>query len=434
MDNARIMIVEDEGITSAYIKNRLEKFGYIVTSISSSSAQAIENAERDRPDLILMDIKIKGERDGVETAYEIQNRFNIPVIYLTAHSDPKTLEHAKMTEPYAYITKPFEPELTNFTIQMALYKHKTETKLKELVHYDFLTGLPNRALFIDRFDQALRQSKRNGTIIALLLIDIDEFKCINDRMGHDAGDVVLKDIAVRIQNHIRDTDTAARLGGDEFVVILTNLTNPRDAETVALNIIVSIGKPFRFDVPYCAIGASIGISFYPEDGFDTQTLMKKADAAMYHAKENGKNTYHLYTGSNKTDSGDLRVLLALSLKFVAKHKGKWAPDDWIDFILELKKNGIVIQRHFEAILGTMLDTLKRFYLVQHPCGNIEEVLPLVCGKVVDFISETKGAWTVQDWEQFMGSIKSMGIEMTEQMSALLYDVVESVKALCSLCR
>ncbi|MBF0517271.1 MAG: diguanylate cyclase [Nitrospirae bacterium] len=433
MDKARIMIVEDEGITSAYIQRILEKFGYIVTSISSSSEEAIANAEKDSPDLILMDIKIKGTRDGVETAYEIQNRFNIPVIYLTAHSDPKTLEHAKMTEPYAFITKPFEPELTNFTIQMALYKHKTDMKLKELVHYDFLTGLPNRSLFFDRFDQALRQAKRKRTIVALLMIDIDEFKCINDKMGHDAGDVVLKEIAARIQKNIRGTDTAARLGGDEFVVLLTNLTDVADAETVALNIIVSIGKPFRFDVPYCAIGASIGITFYPEDGYDTHALMKKADAAMYHAKEKGKNNYQLYTRPNKTAHGDIKTLFTVSLKFIVRQKGVWEHNDWLDFILELKKNGIVIQRHFEVILATLLDILKRFYMLQHLSTDVEEVLSRVCWKVIDFIADTKGVWTQQDWTQFMGSIESMGIETLEQKESLLYDIVESVKAVHCLC-
>lgn len=131
MDAVRIMIVEDEGITSAYIQMSLEELGFVVTSISASSEEALINAEHDRPDLILMDIKIKGAMDGIDTANEIRRRCNLPIVYLTAHSDGKTLERAKLSEPFGYVVKPIEIEALKSTIEMALYKYQMDSKLKQ---------------------------------------------------------------------------------------------------------------------------------------------------------------------------------------------------------------------------------------------------------------------------------------------------------------
>lgn len=126
MANAKIMIVEDEWITAEDIKTSLQSLGYCVTSISPSGDEAIQNAEKDKPDLVLMDIVLQGEKDGIETANEIRSRFHIPIIYLTAYADDKVLERAKITEPFGYIVKPFLNEDLKIAIELALYKHKTE--------------------------------------------------------------------------------------------------------------------------------------------------------------------------------------------------------------------------------------------------------------------------------------------------------------------
>ncbi|MBF0319424.1 MAG: diguanylate cyclase [Nitrospirae bacterium] len=430
MNKTRIMIVEDEAITGSYIQSTLENLGYIVTSITSTATEAIEMAGQDRPDLVLMDIQIMGPMDGIEAAHEIRMRFNIPVVYLTAHSDGKTLERAKITEPFGYVIKPFDNRELISNIEMALYKHKAEIKLKELAHYDSLTGLPNRTLFYDRLEQSMKQAKRNNKDIALLMIDLDGFKCINDRMGHDTGDLVLKEIAQRLRSHIRDSDTAARLGGDEFVVILTNLSEAGDAETVALKIIVSIGKPFQFKVPYCAIGASIGISFYPSDGYDAETLLKKADAAMYRVKEGGKNNYRLFNDINKKINGDIKVALSFALNFVIRQKGVWGHNDWLEFLIDLKENGFFISKNVEPYIGSLLETLKNFYLLPPPSdGTVEEKLSRICSKAADFIIETNGIWTVHEWKAFLSRIKLYGIELTEKQGLLFCAIVESVKSL-----
>ncbi|MBF0568585.1 MAG: diguanylate cyclase [Nitrospirae bacterium] len=434
MDKTRIMIVEDEGISSAYIQGTLEQLGYIVTSAVSTSEEAIEKAEKYRPDLILMDIHIQGKIDGIDTANEIRSRFNIPIVYLTAHSDEATLERAKITEPLGYVVKPFDSRDLKSSIEIAIHKHKMDTKIKELAHYDYLTGLPNRALFFDRLEQSLKQAKRNKKDVALLMIDLDGFKCINDRMGHEAGDEVLIEIAKRLKYQIRDSDTVARLGGDEFVVILTNLSGHEDAETLALKIIVSIGKPFHFKTPYCAIGASIGISFYPTDGYEAETLLKKADVAMYRAKENGKNNYQLFHDVHNKVNGNIKEALALSLKFVLQHKAAWEHGDWLEFLISLKENGFFISKTIEPHVGAIIGTLKNFYwLPQTGTVSIEELLSRLCDEAAGFIVETNGIWTVQQWQAFTSSIESKGILLDEQTSALFCDIIEATKSLHILC-
>lgn len=130
MTKAKIMIVEDEWITADDIKMSLQNLGYTVTSISSSGDEAIQNAEKDKPDLVLMDIVLQGEMDGIKAANQIRSRFNIPVIYLTAYADEKILERAKITEPSGYIVKPFIDEDLKIAIEIALYKHKAEKERK----------------------------------------------------------------------------------------------------------------------------------------------------------------------------------------------------------------------------------------------------------------------------------------------------------------
>lgn len=429
MDKTRIMIVEDEGITSAYIESTLKQLGFTVSSIESSSDMAIEKAEEDNPDLILMDIHINGTKDGIVTAEEIQTRFNIPVVYLTAHSDEATLERAKLTDPFGYVLKPLDPKDLRVNIELAMYKHKMQNKLKELAHYDLLTGLPNRTLLFDRLDQALKNAKRNNMKVAVLMIDLDGFKCINDRMGHDTGDEVLKEIAQRLKHNLRDSDTVARFGGDEFITILSNLSAIIDAETLALKMIVEVGKPFHFNTPYCALGASIGISFYPEDGYDAETLLKKADTAMYRAKENGKNNYQLFNEISRKIKGDIKGALFNSLKFVLKHKEGWGHNDWVKLLEEFQVSGFFISKTVEAYIGTILEILKQFYILEISDKNVEVRLSRICEETAGFILTNKGIWILQDWNVFLAKLESDGIILNKKASLLLLDLIEATKAL-----
>ncbi len=173
-------------------------------------------------------------------------------------------------------------------------KKATENKLKNLAFYDPLTELPNRLFFRERLDEALLASRRHGQRTALMFIDLDRFKDVNDTLGHTAGDELIAQASRRIVDSLRDTDTVARLGGDEFTVILTELENEESAGHVAQQIIERIQEHFLLFGTEVFISASIGISLYPEDGEDSDTLIKNADTAMYHAKENGRGNCQFF--------------------------------------------------------------------------------------------------------------------------------------------
>ena len=173
-------------------------------------------------------------------------------------------------------------------------KQAEETILHQ-AHYDALTQLPNRRLFRDRLEQTIRLSKRDHSSFALLLIDLDHFKEVNDTMGHDAGDFLLVDAAQRIQHCMRESDTVARMGGDEFVVILPEIDDRSSIERIARKIIEKLASPFLLGEEKAFISASIGITLYPNDAGTMETLMKNADQAMYVAKNLGRNRFSYFT-------------------------------------------------------------------------------------------------------------------------------------------
>jgi diguanylate cyclase (GGDEF)-like protein len=174
-------------------------------------------------------------------------------------------------------------------------RRETERRLQFVVSHDPLTGLPNRTIFSQRLGQALAQAARYDHKVALLFIDLDRFKVINDTLGHDAGDALLREVARRLQGCLRAADTVARLGGDEFVVLIEQYDSAVQVAGVAQKIIDQAGMPYVFDNHEFHVSASIGIATYPNDGQDGATLFKHADIAMYRAKEAGKNQYQFYS-------------------------------------------------------------------------------------------------------------------------------------------
>ncbi len=173
-------------------------------------------------------------------------------------------------------------------------------QLEHQAHHDALTGLPNRLLFQDRLDQILAQAGRKKQQVAVLYMDLDRFKSINDMLGHSSGDALLCQAASRLQACIRSTDTLARLGGDEFTVVLTELGNPQDAMHVAAKLIEAMRAPFHVDQHELFVTLSLGISVYPDDGLDSTTLMANADAAMYRAKETGRDNFQWFAAEMNT--------------------------------------------------------------------------------------------------------------------------------------
>ncbi|TMP26810.1 hypothetical protein CWB99_17070 [Pseudoalteromonas rubra] len=535
MAGEKILIVEDESIVAFDIKRRLSKFGYVVTGMASSAEKALASIEQWLPDLILMDIHIKGPMDGIELASVLNKKYNIPIIFLTANSEASTINKAKITKPYGYLLKPFSERELNASIQVALQRyeteqvqrqneedlsmalaagdltswvsiegtqelliekstdgtlqthsswqsflarvdkrdltaveqalerlkqgevlevetefrlqkelnvsdvksaeqqwyrlygraqmdqsnritrlvgvlqdvtgrHQVEAKLKQassifessaegvvifnrqfeiescnwafaqlvgqprseltgtrvpclpldpehelwqqlaqqggwqgnlefnsdsapprffqihvsslncddhhcdyvmmvadvsalksandelsrIAYYDPLTGLPNRTLLVSRLGKALVTAQQDNTMVAVMFIDLDGFKQVNDSFGHQMGDKVLETVAQRIESRVRTCDTVARFGGDEFILVLEGIKDGRVCERLADKLLSWIAKPVQVGEQRVGVGASIGVSLYPKDALDADELIEKADVAMYSAKHKGK--------------------------------------------------------------------------------------------------------------------------------------------------
>jgi len=192
-------------------------------------------------------------------------------------------------------------------------RRQAEETIQRQANFDPLTQLPNRRLFLDRLGQEIIKSRRTDLFLALLLVDLDEFKEVNDTLGHDVGDVLLQEAARRIRSCIRDADTVARLGGDEFTIILTDLSDRTHIENVAQKILGRLAEPFHLGDEVAYVTASIGITLYPGDAGDIDTLLKHADQAMYAAKKHGRNRFFYFTASLQ-EAAQTRLKLSRDLR------------------------------------------------------------------------------------------------------------------------
>lgn len=188
-------------------------------------------------------------------------------------------------------------------------KKKAEEIIWHQANFDSLTGLANRQMFLGRLEQEKNKAYCTGQPMALLFLDLDRFKEVNDTLGHNMGDRLLKDVAERLRNSVRETDTVARLGGDEFTIIITEQDNPHGIERVAKEILRKFSAPFSLGAENVFISPSIGISLYPQDGTDADTLLMNADLAMYTAKADGRNRYYYFSASMKEKSQHQRLLI-----------------------------------------------------------------------------------------------------------------------------
>ena len=441
MNIAKILVVEDENIVAIDIKNRLKRLGYAVPVIVDSGEEAVKQLAESEPDLVIMDIHLSGEIDGIAVAETVSKGCKIPVIFLTAYSDKKTLQRAKITEPFGYILKPFEEKDLQIAIEMALYKHQMERQLKEreqrldtiiksigeavivtdnngciqimnpvaealtgwneeeafgkdvveilcLINtenpattviregvvlnlpssrtliakdgterqigdsaapirdsqgnitgvvltfqditqrkqaeeqllrnafYDSLTQLPNRVLFLDRLGKAAERSRGRGNYrFAVLFLDLDDFKAINDRLGHWIGDQLLVAIARRLETCLRAGDTVARLGGDEFAIILDEIQELGDATQVAERIQAALAFPIILSGHEVLTTLSIGITLSTTSYDQPENLLQDADTAMYQAKLQPKVRYVVFDQTMSQGStalqreSDLRLAL-----------------------------------------------------------------------------------------------------------------------------
>jgi diguanylate cyclase (GGDEF)-like protein len=199
------------------------------------------------------------------------------------------------------------------TIEDITDRRRMDERLQRQAHFDSLTGLPNRVLFFDRLNYALAQAKRHGRPVALLFVDVDRFKIVNDTLGHAMGDKLLQGIAECLRHAVRAEDTVARLGGDEFAIVLPRLERPEHAALVAEKALTCLARPFVLEGREVVTSASIGVALSSSDGSDAQSLLKRADKAMFQAKAGGRNGYAFYTAP-MPDAGHEQYALERNLR------------------------------------------------------------------------------------------------------------------------
>ena len=192
-------------------------------------------------------------------------------------------------------------------------RKQAEEQLFRMAHFDGLTGLPNRTSLLERLDTAQDETRKAGQSLAVLFVDLDRFKLINDTLGHAVGDELLRVVAKRMQGAIRDTDTVCRIGGDEFIVALNGVEDHKEASSLAGRLLKPLARPFKIGDHEIFVTASVGISVFPEDGGGSEALVKKADSAMYHAKSRGRNNYQFYHPRMDEDA-ERRLVLSNSLR------------------------------------------------------------------------------------------------------------------------
>jgi diguanylate cyclase (GGDEF)-like protein len=284
MSQKKILIVEDESIIAEDISDSLISLGYRISGMVYSGEEAIEAAAKCRPDLVLMDVNLQGEIDGITAAAEIRSRFQIPVVYLTAYADENTLRRVNATKPFGYIVKPFEEKNLHTTIQLALHRHE----------YDSLTNLPNRSLLREQLNQVLDKQKELPGMIPVITLSLDRINRINSTLGHDIGDSVLCKVAQRLSNCRENISIVARLEAAEFAIVIQPVTDKQEAAKIAQNILDIVAQPMMVKGSELYLTASIGISLSPSDASDGDQLLKNAYTAMYNSQQQGGNNYQFY--------------------------------------------------------------------------------------------------------------------------------------------
>ncbi|MBK8133261.1 MAG: EAL domain-containing protein [Gammaproteobacteria bacterium] len=262
---------------------------------AADGAQAIALCERVMPDIILMDAmmpEVSGF-DACQRIRQLPGGAELPVLMVTSLDDEDAIVRAFAAGASDYLTKPIHFTVLKERVGRLIKANRAEARARTLAFADALTGLPNRARLTQELGLALNQASINNERIAVFFLDLDNFKNINDSLGHQVGDLLLKAVADRLRSSVRRSDFIARLGGDEFTVILRRVESEQVVATVARNILLALSEPFVFIHKRMMVSTSIGISLFPDHGADVSSLLKHADLAMFKAKET-KNQFCFY--------------------------------------------------------------------------------------------------------------------------------------------
>jgi diguanylate cyclase len=288
----RLLLIEDDGTDYGRTCELLDAARHLTFAIdwARSVQDAMPRLGADAYDICLLDHGLPDGR-GLDLVRAAQNRgLRAPIIMLTGCSSLELDLEAMALGVSDFLDKSrIDATLLERTIRYALARHRQAERLNRLAQYDELTGLANRSLFQDRLQRALAWARRHNRLAAVMILDLNGFKAVNDRLGHGAGDRLLEIMASRLTRRLRETDTIARMGGDEFALLIENLAKPEHAALVARKLLDTVAPPVELDEQQVSVTASLGVALYPKDGDDAAELVRLADRAMYGAKSEGGN-------------------------------------------------------------------------------------------------------------------------------------------------
>lgn len=302
LTNAKVMLVDDEPIMMDVVQAFLEDAGYTRFLTTDDPTRVLDMLHKERPDVLLLDLIMPG-KSGFKLLTEIRNEPSLrymPVIVLTAASDAETKLQPLDLGATDFLAKPVDASELRLRLRNTL---AFKAYQDQLAYYDALTGLPNRQLFLDRLIWTLRLARRHDKQCALLQVGLDRFRQINDTLGHEVGDELLKAVSRRLSTTLRDTDTISmlddredvtslsRLAGDEFMVMISEIGHPEDALTIARRLLATMQSPLILGKHELVVTLSVGIALFPQDGREATDLMTNVGQAMAHSKLNGGNTF-----------------------------------------------------------------------------------------------------------------------------------------------
>lgn len=295
-ESYHVLLVEGRPAEAIHMANMLGQgsVGRFAVWRVATFAAAAKRLRRTRYDAVLLDLALPDRRGLEALTAMLAIAPELPVLALSGCDDERlALEAVRIGAQDCLVKGDAGPTLLRRAVRHAIERKRIERELSQLAKFDPLTGLPNRLLFQDRLAQAVARIDRADHVVALIFIDLDGFKAVNDRYGHAAGDRLLVAVAGRLCGVVRRTDTVARLGGDEFTIVLEGLRHPDDAARVAEEALLSLGQPFEVGGAVIQLGASLGIAIASHAVEVPEALTRRADAAMYRAKARGGTGYQL---------------------------------------------------------------------------------------------------------------------------------------------
>jgi diguanylate cyclase (GGDEF)-like protein len=314
-----LLLVEDNPKEALVIKNMLKEGlqNQFTLKHSRSLSDALNLIQQNQFQAIILDSHLPDGKSFESIPQFLQFCPDAPVLILSGVEEEDQAIQAVKSGVQDYLIKGQTSSSTLCrAVRYAMERQRATQRITQLAHYDHLTGLANRGLFYERLNCAVARCHRNDTAIALMFLDLDHFKDINDTLGHDCGDSLLKTVAARIKKCIREIDTGVRLGGDEFAVLLEQIVSIEDVASVAQRILHLLAQPVIIKQHQLHVTGSLGITIYPWDSANPQELLSHADAAMYRAKAQGGNTHQFYTAGMKTaglDGSTLEMELSRAL-------------------------------------------------------------------------------------------------------------------------